>query len=382
MSVVSDGTTGTITISSTDMVAVGSYPFTFEGTSGGITKTVDLILNIFENNVSQPVLTMPADGANDQSTQIDLMWNGSANVQNYFVEIAEDINFTSIFDSATVQMESYTVSSLMTSTTFYWRVTASNLCGSSVPSSVYSFTTALISCDTYTASDTPIDILETGNQIDTYTSMINVSTNEVITDVNVTINIQHDWNNDLDISLISPAGTVVELATDNGADDEDNYTNTVFDQEASTNITAGTSPFTGTFVPEGDLSTLYGELSGGDWTLSVDDDFGFADGGQIIEFTLEICVENTLSITESTIDGFAIFPNPNQGTFTVAMNSNSGNAISIDVYDIRGRQIFKNTYTNGSDFNQVINLPNAQSGLYVVRIKDGDNELIKKIIIE
>src|SRR5690606_40531373 len=43
---------------------------------------------------------------------------------------------------------------------------------------------------------------------------INVPDSYVLTDVNVTVNISHTNNADLDIYLISPTGTTVELSTE------------------------------------------------------------------------------------------------------------------------------------------------------------------------
>ncbi|MFK7783283.1 reprolysin-like metallopeptidase [Psychroserpens sp.] len=377
-------TTGTITINGTGSLAVGSYAFAFEAASGAITQSIDLTMNVFTNSVNAAILSSPSNGAVDLGTEPELMWTGSNNAQDYLVEIASDISFTNIVDSATVQTTSYTASSLNTSTLYYWRVTASNLCGTASASSTFSFTTANISCNFFSATDLPIDILQTGNGTDTYTSVINVPNDALISDVNVTINIQHDWNNDLDIFLISPTGTAIELSTDNGNDNDTDYVDTVFDQEGTTNITAGVSPFTGTFIPEGNLSTLYGEMSGGDWTLSVDDDFSFADGGQILEFTLELCIEQTLSIDEEThsLSDFVIYPNPNKGTFNVLINNSNFEDVNISVFDIRGRQIFKNIYESSTTFNQTVNLDNAQSGVYLVTIENGNNKITKRIIID
>jgi len=97
---------------------------------------------------------------------------------------------------------------------------------------------------------------------------------------------------------------------------------------------------------------------------------------------LDICSQQPLSTNDFSIDDFAIFPNPNNGEFTVKLNSNSGNEISIDVYDIRGRRIFNNAYDNGSDFNQTVKLNNVQSGLYLVTVKDGNRNITKKIVVE
>lgn len=107
-----------------------------------------------------------------------------------------------------------------------------------------------------------------------------------VSDVEVTVNINHPLDADLDISLISPTGVVIDLSSDNGADG-DNYTNTVFDDAAATAITAGTAPFTGRFRPEVALSGLNGLNALGSWTLRVADDLAL-DVGTLIDWTLRI----------------------------------------------------------------------------------------------
>ncbi len=87
----------------------------------------------------------------------------------------------------------------------------------------------------------------------------------------VIVNISHTYDTDLDITLIAPNGTRVELSTDNGSSG-DNYTNTIFSQKATTPITSGVAPFTGTFSPEGNLATFNGINADGIWTLQVCDD--------------------------------------------------------------------------------------------------------------
>src|SRR3989304_2469686 len=54
----------------------------------------------------------------------------------------------------------------------------------------------------------------------------------------------------------------------------DNYMNRVFDDEASTLITSGTAPFTGSYKPEESLSYLDGKALDGLWKLSIYDDAG------------------------------------------------------------------------------------------------------------
>ncbi|NMB99899.1 MAG: hypothetical protein GYA35_06435, partial [Thermoanaerobaculaceae bacterium] len=119
---------------------------------------------------------------------------------------------------------------------------------------------------------------------------INVSDSGTITDVNVTINITHTWDADLDIYLVHPDGTVVELSTDNGSSG-DNYTNTTFDDSAPTPITSGSAPFTGTYRPEGSLAALNGKDLNGVWNLRVKDDTS-GDTGTVQNYSLQISYSN------------------------------------------------------------------------------------------
>ena len=93
----------------------------------------------------------------------------------------------------------------------------------------------------------------------------------VVTDVNVKVNFTMTFDGDLDVFLLGPDGTRVELFTDVGGAGA-NFTNTILDDQAATAITAGTAPFTGSFRPEGTLSSFNGKSGNGTWTLEVSDD--------------------------------------------------------------------------------------------------------------
>lgn len=89
----------------------------------------------------------------------------------------------------------------------------------------------------------------------------------------VTINITHTWDSDLDIYLIAPDLTQLELSTDNGGS-ADNYINTVFSDNGSISCALGSAPFTGTFLPEvgSFLSLNNGQNADGTWRIKVYDD--------------------------------------------------------------------------------------------------------------
>ena len=63
-------------------------------------------------------------------------------------------------------------------------------------------------------------------------------------------------------------------------------------------------------------------------------------------------------------------------------DSTSSNEITIEVYDIRGRNIFEKQYSNSGLFDQNIQLNNIESGVYLVTVKDGAQKIIKKIVVD
>jgi subtilisin-like proprotein convertase family protein len=117
-------------------------------------------------------------------------------------------------------------------------------------------------------------------------STIAVTAPDSVARVRVGIDIAHTWDTDLDIWLVGPNGVRVELSTDNGSSNDD-YTETWFDDAATTPITSGTAPFTGSFKPEGTLSTLNGTPAGGNWKLEITDDSG-GDSGTLLGWSLDL----------------------------------------------------------------------------------------------
>lgn len=101
-------------------------------------------------------------------------------------------------------------------------------------------------------------------------SVIKVTDNFNINDVKVKLNITHPYVYDLKISLMAPDGTRVYLVNQRGGTG-DNLTDTIFDDAASTKITAGSAPFTGSFKPETALSQFKGKNPVGTWQLIVED---------------------------------------------------------------------------------------------------------------
>jgi serine protease len=98
-----------------------------------------------------------------------------------------------------------------------------------------------------------------------------------LTDVNVWVDLAHPYVGDLRLELVSPAGTVVPLLDQQGADGDD-LAGTWFDAHAAALIAKAAAPFHGSYRPIGDLSTLSGEDAAGEWKFRVTDLYPGAAG--------------------------------------------------------------------------------------------------------
>jgi subtilisin-like proprotein convertase family protein len=134
----------------------------------------------------------------------------------------------------------------------------------------------------YNSTDVPKHITD----LVTIESVINVPDKGTIQDINVEITIEHTWDSDLDVDLVSPTDTVITLFLDVGGSG-DNFIDTILDDEATTLITDGIAPFTGSYKPEDSLSDLDGEEMQGTWILRVYDDAS-PDEGDLVSWSITI----------------------------------------------------------------------------------------------
>jgi C1A family cysteine protease/subtilisin-like proprotein convertase family protein len=152
-------------------------------------------------------------------------------------------------------------------------------------------------CIVYTSSDVPKPIPD----VTTIVSTVNVGGAFALTDATVRLSIDHTWDADLDVFLISSHGTRVELFTDVGGSG-DHFTNTFLDDECIRSIGSGAAPFTGCYRPEGALSAVDGQNASGVWTLEVTDDEAIV-AGTLQSWSLELCGASLDSDGDGWSDG-------------------------------------------------------------------------------
>ena len=102
----------------------------------------------------------------------------------------------------------------------------------------------------------------------------------------VCININHPYDDELEIVLTAPDGTIVPLTIQNGGSGN-NYTGTCFSATAVNPIKFGTAPFTGSFLPEGHLGAMNnGQNANGVWKLCIQDRRNSGNAGTLVNWSL------------------------------------------------------------------------------------------------
>ncbi len=142
-----------------------------------------------------------------------------------------------------------------------------------------------VTATTFTSSDDPLLIPDNASLI----NMVSVDLAGEVLDVDVTLDVTHVSPDQLDIYLISPAGTTVTLSTDNGGGNDDVFAGVTFDDQAPPlpeemsaanvrNVTFTNLEAIGTVQPEGALGAIVGEAALGPWALVIVDDSGGTTG--------------------------------------------------------------------------------------------------------
>jgi autotransporter-associated beta strand protein len=100
-----------------------------------------------------------------------------------------------------------------------------------------------------------------------------------LTKIAVSLWLVAPFSADMNLTLIAPNGATVDLSSGNGTGANfgtgtADAVRTTFDDDAAMSITAGASPFVGTFRPETSLASLLTSSAVGNWRLRIQDLYG------------------------------------------------------------------------------------------------------------
>lgn len=88
---------------------------------------------------------------------------------------------------------------------------------------------------------------------------------------------------------------------------------------------------------------------------------------------------NSLSKEENDNYTVALYPNPSNGLFEVAVyHKNSNEQLNMQIVDLKGKMVYNSDISNGVNY---VNLQHVQSGVYFVKIKDKESVETLKILV-
>ncbi|WP_445721241.1 reprolysin-like metallopeptidase, partial [Flavobacterium sp.] len=235
-------------------------------------------------------------------------------------------------------------------------------------------------CNTFNGTSMPITTAAgfPTNQIGT----VNVNMTGNISSVSVFNNITHTYISDVITDISSPQNPTTFVKAFNRLCGTTNGTLNLKHVDGGATVNCGGGATLQTVASGESFSVFNGQDPQGTWTLRVYDQFT-GDNGTLNSWSIEICTQTvTLTSDSFGLENFSLYPNPNNGSFTIQFNSNSGNEINVNVHDIRGREIYSKTYSNNGLFNENLQLNNIQSGVYLVTVQDGSRKEVKKIVVQ
>lgn len=296
---VNPGDTAIVTLNNTNTLATGNYNITVTGTSGSIIRTRVITIAKGSPAPATPTLVSPANLAIGQNALPTFNWSLVPSATSYTLDISLSNIFATIVQSIPdITTNNYTLTTpLSQNTIYYWRVKATNDCGSSNYSDPLLFKTGISGCYTFVSTQVPITIPATGTPTIISTLTIPVDSGANITDLNVVGLVgSHTWMSELTFTLTSPAATSVVLF-DQICSGTARYRNFNLNLDDQASLTTFPCPPIGniTVVPQNPLAAFNGQSSAGTWTLTVKDNAG-SNGGSLTGWGIQVCSSSITSL--------------------------------------------------------------------------------------
>ncbi len=419
---VAPGDTTYLTLSNFSSLALDDY--IFNTTAADSVNMVDqmLVLSVIDTPVEAPSLVLPADGASNISYNPSYNWTEVASATSYYIEIATDEVFTNIIKEATVVNSAYNSGGLEPETTYYWRVTAINICGE-----ILSSTSSFLTAPDVSISVSPSTVAICNSEVANFTlslgssfsnsgamlsasglpagATISYSQNPAPpnTSINISIeNLEAAPGGNYSITIIADDGTnsnssnltiVLEapplpaslnMPIDNateislspqflwipstGANEyifelstDIDFSNIV--ATTTTNITVYTIP-----TELIDNTTYY-------WRINAEGDCGGSQS--VVRSFTTIIIDDIGTLSNALID---IRPNPTKGLLTISLSEALPDDLNVEVYSINGQRLLRQVRNGDTRFE--VSLEDYPDGVYLLKIMNAENVLTRKIVVQ
>ncbi len=342
-----------------------------DGATGS--DTVIITVEVPINN--PPTLTNPGTQSNSLGDNVSIVIAASD------PDAGDTLTFsqTGLPDGLAINSLTGEISGILTvSGTFNATVTVTDNSGDSSSSSFDWNVVGAIVCTVYNSTDIPVNL---PNQVASVSSDLIVNNPGLISDINISIDMDHDWIGDLKMTLThqDTNTSVVVLdqpgvpASQYGCREDDLLITLDDDATADTETTCVTTPpaLNGDFAPSASLSAFNQETANGTWVLTIEDDYIAADAGVLNNWSVEICADG-IPVNEDPIANAGVDQNiedaDDNGAETIALdgsgsNDSDGNIVSYAWSSDTG-VVIPNGITSNADF---------PIGVHVVTLTVTDN---------
>lgn len=210
--------------------------------------------------------------------------------------------------------------------------------GSIAPVTLFNYEVDYIFYHDYCSPSTPAIIQDNASTI----SEIEITQQGELYDLDVMVDITHPVTSELRLILISPGNLPFILSNYNGGQG-DNYSQTIFDDEADISISEATPPFTGHYRPESSLAPLDGKPFSGIWKLRINET-GQPNSGILNNWCMHLFFKDSTVIGINEQDPTTSFlmqnyPNPASSSTTIHFSLNFDEKVTLNLYDSQGKFI-------------------------------------------
>ncbi len=254
--------------------------------------------------------------------------------------------------------------------------------GSSAPPSCFTYQVDNIELNDNCSSNTPLTIQDNSNTYD----QINISQKGFLLDLDVMVDITHPRTTELRLILISPDNIPITLSDRNGNEGDD-YTQTIFDDQAIKSIKEGVAPFTGRFKPEMPLSTYKDKSITGQWQLRIAES-GNVNSGILNQWCLHFLFKDQVIGTgfepyKELLKLYQNFPNPASDQTNIKFSLPESMNITLSLYDNLGNEVKTIVAGNqqAGDHLIVISVVNLLPGIYFYTLRSDTFVITKKMLI-
>lgn len=210
--------------------------------------------------------------------------------------------------------------------------------GTIPPTAYFSYEVGIFFFTENCSANVPLVIPDNSN---TYDQLI-VTQEGNLLDLDILIDITHPTTEELRIILISPDNVSTMLSDRNG-EDGDNYTQTIFDDDAMLSIKEGSAPFTGRFLPEISFDSYLNKPIKGQWRLRIVES-GIPNSGMLNQWCLHFLYEDlTIGTSNLSLNNETFlqqnYPNPANAATNIKFRLPEASNVSLIISDYLGREV-------------------------------------------